>query len=143
MMGSLKIIILCFSLGQEDPLEKEMAMHSGTLAWKIPWMEEPGGHCPWGCKESAMTERIHSLTHSLLSWCDPLPLLRMNRISQKQWMSFSGLGYKKNYGIHLPELSLLTLSVLKKQPAMVGRRQWQLTESGLQPTASKELRLSS
>ena len=31
------------SLGQEDPLEKEMAAHSSTLAWKIPWMEEPGG----------------------------------------------------------------------------------------------------
>ena len=30
------------SLGQEDPLEKEMATHSSTLAWKIPWMEEPG-----------------------------------------------------------------------------------------------------
>ena len=31
------------SLGWEDPLEKEMATHSGTLAWKIPWTEEPGG----------------------------------------------------------------------------------------------------
>ena len=30
------------SLRQEDPLEKEMATHSSTLAWKIPWMEEPG-----------------------------------------------------------------------------------------------------
>ena len=30
------------SLGQEDPLEKEMATHSSTLAWKIPWREEPG-----------------------------------------------------------------------------------------------------
>ena len=29
------------SLGREDPLEKEMAIHSSTLAWKIPWMEEP------------------------------------------------------------------------------------------------------
>ena len=28
-------------LGREDPLEKEMAVHSSTLAWKIPWMEEP------------------------------------------------------------------------------------------------------
>ena len=28
-------------LGWEDPLEKEMATHSSTLAWKIPWMEEP------------------------------------------------------------------------------------------------------
>ena len=31
------------SLGQEDPLEKEMAIHSSILAWKIPWTEEPGG----------------------------------------------------------------------------------------------------
>ena len=30
------------SLGQEDPLEKEMATYSSTLAWKIPWTEEPG-----------------------------------------------------------------------------------------------------
>ena len=29
-------------LGQEDPLEKEMATHSNILAWEIPWMEEPG-----------------------------------------------------------------------------------------------------
>ena len=33
------------SLGQEDPLEKEMANHSSILAWKIPWTEESGG--PW------------------------------------------------------------------------------------------------
>ena len=31
------------SLGQEDPLEKEMAAHSSTLAWRIPWKEEPNG----------------------------------------------------------------------------------------------------
>ena len=31
------------SLGQEDPLEKEMATHSSILAWRIPWVEEPGG----------------------------------------------------------------------------------------------------
>ena len=31
------------SLGQEDPLEKEMATHSNILAWRIPWKEEPGG----------------------------------------------------------------------------------------------------
>ena len=30
------------SLGWEDPLEKEMAIHSSTAAWKIPWAEEPG-----------------------------------------------------------------------------------------------------
>ena len=31
------------SLGQEDPLEKGMAIHSSILAWKIPWTEDPGG----------------------------------------------------------------------------------------------------
>ena len=31
------------SLGGEDPLEKAMAPHSSPLAWKIPWMEDPGG----------------------------------------------------------------------------------------------------
>ena len=31
------------SLGQEDPLEKEMETHSSILTWEIPWTEEPGG----------------------------------------------------------------------------------------------------
>ena len=31
------------SLGEEDPLEKEMATHSSILAWRVPWIEEPGG----------------------------------------------------------------------------------------------------
>ena len=41
------------SLGQEDPLEKEMEIHSSTIAWKIPWTEEPGRlYSPRGRKES-------------------------------------------------------------------------------------------
>ena len=38
------------SLGWDDPLEKEMAMHSSILAWEIPWTEEPGGYSLWGGK---------------------------------------------------------------------------------------------
>ena len=38
--GDLRTQVL--SLGQEDPLEKEIATHSNTLAWKIPWMQESG-----------------------------------------------------------------------------------------------------
>ena len=44
------------SLGREDPLEKEMAMHSSTSAWKIPWTEEPGSYSLWGRKESDTNE---------------------------------------------------------------------------------------
>ena len=40
------------SQGQEDPLEKEMATHSITLAWKIPWMEETGRLQSMGSQES-------------------------------------------------------------------------------------------
>ena len=36
------------SLGQEDSLEEKMAIHSSTLAWRIPWTEEPGGLQPMG-----------------------------------------------------------------------------------------------
>ena len=36
------------SLGGEDPLEKEMAIHSSILAWEIPWTEEPSGLPPMG-----------------------------------------------------------------------------------------------
>ena len=45
------------SLGQEDYfLEDGMATHSGILAWRIPWTEEPSGYSPWGHKELDTTE---------------------------------------------------------------------------------------
>ena len=43
-------------LGQEDPLEKEVATHSSILAWEIPWTEEPGQLQSIGHKESDTTE---------------------------------------------------------------------------------------
>ena len=46
------------SLGWEDLVEKEMATHSSTIAWKMPWTEELVGYSPWGRKESD-TERPH------------------------------------------------------------------------------------
>ena len=44
------------SLGWEDSLEKGMATHSSTLAWRIPWTEELKGYSPWGHKESDTTK---------------------------------------------------------------------------------------
>ena len=43
------------SLGQEDPLEKEITAHSSILAWRSPWTEEPGGLQSMGLQESDMT----------------------------------------------------------------------------------------
>ena len=51
------------SLCGEDPLAKEMAIHSSIIAWKIPWTEEPGRLQSMGRKESDMTERLHVHFH--------------------------------------------------------------------------------
>ena len=47
------------SLGREDPLEKEMATHSSTLAWKSHGGRSLEGYSLWGRKESDTTERLH------------------------------------------------------------------------------------
>ena len=53
-------------LGQEDPLEKEMATHSSTLAWKIPWIEEPGHKEEPGGLQSIGSQRVvHDCATSL------------------------------------------------------------------------------
>ena len=50
-------------LGQEDTLEEEMATHCETLAWEIPWTEEPGELKSMGSKELGMTEHVCTHTH--------------------------------------------------------------------------------
>ena len=74
-----------------------MAPHSSTLAWKIPWTEEPGGLQPMGSLESDTTERLHFHFHTLekemashssvLAWRTPgtgepggLPSLGLHRV---------------------------------------------------------------
>ena len=46
------------SLGWKDPLEKEMVIHSSSLAWKIPWMEEPSTLQPMGCSLEGMLLKL-------------------------------------------------------------------------------------
>ena len=48
-------------LGQEDPLELEMAIHSSILAWKIPWTEEPGG---------LQSLALQKVGHNTTSWTE-------------------------------------------------------------------------
>ena len=55
------------SLDWEDPLEKEMATHPSTLAWKIPWTEEPGG------LQSMGSQRVTSLSFFLF-FIEPMTL---------------------------------------------------------------------
>ena len=59
------------SLGWEDPLEKEMATHSSTLVWRIPWREEPGRLQSMG-SQSVGHDWATSLTYLLYFFCRPL-----------------------------------------------------------------------
>ena len=59
-----------WSLGQENPLEKEMATHSCILAWEIPWTEEPGGLQSMGLQVEHV--RFSSVAQSCPTLCDPM-----------------------------------------------------------------------
>ena len=87
------------SLGQEDPLEKEMATHSSILAWRIPWTEEPGGLQPMG------SQRVGH------DWATSLTYLEFN----KYLLIITAL-------IFLPSVLFFSTFILKVQ-----RRQWQHT----------------
>ena len=54
-------------LDREDPLEKEIATHSSTLAWKTHGQRSLVAYSTWGCKESDMTDRFHSHFHSCIA----------------------------------------------------------------------------
>ena len=74
------------SLGQEDPLEKEMATHSGILAWRLPRTEEPGG------LQSIALQRIgHDMTSNsgTLAWKIP----RVEEPSRLQSMGSRRVGH--------------------------------------------------
>ena len=58
------------SLGQEDPLEKEMATHSSIFAWRIPWVEEPGG------LQSTGSQRLSDFTLTLMIGLRVIELLK-------------------------------------------------------------------
>ena len=60
------------SLGQEDPLEKEMATYSSILAWRIPWTGSLVSYSPRGGKELDTTEQLH------LEWASQMTLVVKN-----------------------------------------------------------------
>ena len=67
------------SLGQEDPMEKEMATHSSILAWEIPWTEEPGGLQSTGLQSRTWLSdsHTHPVTVFLEKWHE-IPALRFD-----------------------------------------------------------------
>ena len=63
-----------WSLSQEDLLEKEMAIHSSILAWRIPWTEELGGYSPWGSQRVGHDWATNTFTtQGLVLWNTVFP----------------------------------------------------------------------
>ena len=72
-------------LGQEDPLEKEMATHSSILAWRLPWTEEPGGLQSMGSQRAghdSATNAVNMTIFVCLLSC--LALLSKMSLKQRQ-----------------------------------------------------------
>ena len=74
------------SLGWEDPLEKEMAIHSSTIAWKIPWSEEPGKLQSMGSQSGG---EIAELIIALVSAKIPLSIMLLLSGPGKRWFGLS------------------------------------------------------
>ena len=78
------------SLGWEDPLEKEMATHSSILAWRIPWMEEPGGLQSTGLQrvghDWATSLSLSYLGKSEQDWSMQKVRMCMTRRSVRSWL---------------------------------------------------------
>ena len=108
------------SPGREDPLEKEMAPHSSTLAWKIPWMEEPGRLKSMGSLESDTTERLHfhfSLSCTGEGNGNPLQrsCLENPRDGEAWWAAIYGVAQSRTRLKRLSSSSSRTLSVFQAQ----------------------------
>ena len=83
-------------LGQEDPLEKQMATHSSILAWKIPWTEEPGRLQSMGLQESGTTQRLNH--HTQGQRAEPkYSDFKAYSMSQKTWPMYTLMPLYKIY----------------------------------------------
>ena len=93
------------SLGWEDPLEKEMAIHSRTIAWKIPWTEEPGRLQPMGLQRVGH-DWATSLPLCFRGKCVPehrkgrshSPGISSEGREQREWKSLNAPGHASNSG---------------------------------------------
>ena len=83
---------------QEDPLEKELATHSSTFVWEIPWTEEPACYSPWSRTESFATQSYrlkqfspHAHTHTHLDFFEPGLTTLVLPVSFCAWEAEAGL----------------------------------------------------
>ena len=106
------------SLGWEDVLEKEMATHSSILAWKIPWMEEPGG------LQSTGSQRVRHdwTTKSQHNWSDVASIHINTSDCHLGFLLYAG-NYLKGSHVYSFRLSCILPSVLRTKKAKWASKQ--------------------
>ena len=92
-----------------------MAPHSSTLAWKTPWMEEPGRLQLWGCEESDMTERLFYFSLSCIGEGNGNPLqcpcLENPRDSRAWWAAVYGVAQSRTRLKRLSDLAAAVVGI--------------------------------
>ena len=99
------------SLGRKDPLEKEMAPHSSTLAWKIPWMEDPGSLQSMGSQRVRhdWATSLSSFLSFKIDWFDLLAIQgTLKSLLQHHSSKASILQHSAFFMVHLSHLYLTT-----------------------------------
>ena len=116
----------------EDPLEKGMATHSSILAWKIPWIEEPGKlYSPWRCTELDTSGQLSLFFPQGFQWCSSQLLMRK---TQKTLGITSRRGFNTAHWMYAGRQE-------EKQDGMVSPRVkcWHLCWCGWRPTTGRHL----
>ena len=123
-------------LGQEDPLEKEMATSFTILAWEILWTKEPGRLQSMVSRSSDTTQRLNSnpvlTTHVATSHIVPWAIYMTNRIWQNDVLSFLRLGYKRHLAstmTHSPPLFLASFTLNQVVTSPLQRSTWWETKA--------------
>ena len=120
------------SLGWEDPLEKDLAIHSSTLAWKIPWTEEPGR------LQSMGSQKVRHDSATSLSLSESTKIAKQNlgkgimtgvSIWLSRWLNGGDVGSISGWGRHSGERNGNPLQYSLGNP--MHRRVWRATVHGV------------
>ena len=101
-----------WSLGQEDPLEKEMATHSSFLAWEIPWTEESGRLQSMGHKNQTQVKQLSTIHNKVMMWYLTVVVICISLIicAPKNWCFWSVVLEKTlESPLHCKEIQLVHL----------------------------------
>ena len=102
------------SMGQEYPLEEEMATHSTIIAWKIPWTEEPGGLQSMGSQSRTQVSTAHTRTHACAHARMHACLFRLQCVDSKEAVGYMALKVRDCLSLSYAQTTNISFSQLQR-----------------------------